>query len=226
MRIKKNNLLREELTKNDIKNDQAKKGADFLIITTAIEVAAKENVKIVGEDIDLLVLLTQLAPHKDNIFYAKAGRGAVSEEIYSINSLKSPHLKHVIDFLHIFTGCDTTSCFFRQGKNKLMKVFAKDIDLVEFCRTLYNPNANRAEITACGNKIFARMYSNDKNITDLNDFRFLNCVKSSSRSSFKLENLPSTEGAGKQHSFRTFQQLQQWLGNYKEACIRLNVYGV
>ena len=87
------------------------------------------------------------------------------------------------------------------------------MDLVEF----YNPNFNRAEIAVCGNKIIARMYSNDKNITDLNDLRFLKFVKSSSRSSFKLENLPPTEGAGKQHSFRTFQQLQQWLDNYKEA---------
>ena len=49
MTIKKMiDLLREELTKNDIKNDQAEEDADLLIITTAIEVAAKENVKIVG----------------------------------------------------------------------------------------------------------------------------------------------------------------------------------
>ena len=61
------------------------------------------------------------------------------------------------------------------------------------------------------------MYNNDKNITDLNDLRFVNFKKSSSRSSFKLENLPPTEDAGKQHSFCTFQQLQQWWGNYKEA---------
>ena len=84
------------------------------------------------------------------------------------------------------------------------------------CQTFYNPNANRAALAACGNKIIARMYNNDKNITDLNDLRFVN-FKKSSRSSFKLENLPSTEGARKQHSFRTFQQLRQWLGNYKEA---------
>ena len=51
-------MLREELTKNNIKNDQSKEDADLLIINIAIEVAAKENVKIVGEDIDLLVLLT------------------------------------------------------------------------------------------------------------------------------------------------------------------------
>ena len=113
-------------------------------------------------------------------------------------------MKHVIALLHIFTGCDTTSCFFRQEKNKLKKVFAKDMDLVEFCRTFYNLNANRAKIAACGNTIIARMYSNDKNIADFNDLRFINFVKSSSRSSFKLENLSLTEGAGKQHSFRTF----------------------
>ena len=56
------------------------------------------------------------------------------------------------------------------------------------------------------------MYSNNKDITDLNDSRFVNFAKSSSRSSFTLENLPPTEG--KQHLFRTFQQLQQYLGNY------------
>ena len=160
-------LLREELTKNDIKNDQAEENADLLIITTAIEVAAKENVKIVGEDIDLLVILTQLAPQKENIFYGKASRGAVPEEIYSINSFKYPSLKHVIAFLHIFTGCDTTSCFFRQGKNKLIKIFSNNPDLVELCQTFYNPNANRAEPAACGNKIIARMCNNDKNITNL-----------------------------------------------------------
>ena len=115
MTIKKKliDLLREELTKNDIKNDQAEEDVFLLIINTAIEVADKENIKIVGEDIDLLVLLIQLTPHKEKIFYAKASRGAVPEEIYSINSFKSPLLKHIIAFLHIFTSCDTISCLFR-----------------------------------------------------------------------------------------------------------------
>ena len=87
----------------------------------------------------------------------------------------------------------------------------------KLCQTFYNPNANRAELAACGNKIIARMYNNDKTITDLNDLIFVNFKKSPSRSSFKLENLPPTEGAGKQLSFRTFQQLQQWLGNYGDG---------
>ena len=84
------------------------------------------------------------------------------------------------------------------------------------CQIFYNPNANRDELAANGNKIIARMCSNDKNITYLNDLRFLNFKRSSSRSCFKLGNLPPTGGAGKQYSFRTFHQLQQRLGNYKE----------
>ena len=39
-------LLREELSKNDIKNDEAEEDADFLIITTAIEVAAKKMLRL------------------------------------------------------------------------------------------------------------------------------------------------------------------------------------
>lgn len=50
----------------------------------------------------------------------------------------------------------------------------------------------------------------------LNALRYLLLRKSSIKSSFKLDNLPSTGGASAEYSNRTHLQIQQWLGNSKD----------
>ena len=63
-------LLSVELEKIGCNIVTASEDADRLIITTAIDLQRQNNiVRIIGEDADLLVLLTQLAPTNNNIYY-------------------------------------------------------------------------------------------------------------------------------------------------------------
>lgn len=49
----------------------------------------------------------------------------------------------------------------------------------------------------------------------MNELRFIKYQSLQIKSSFKLEKLPPTEGAAKEHSLRSYWQLQSWLGNKK-----------
>lgn len=71
----------------DIDIVQALEDADVLIINTAKSKASEfDSVTIIGEDIDLLVLLTALASSHDNIYFQKSGRGNAPCVFYSSNS--------------------------------------------------------------------------------------------------------------------------------------------
>lgn len=78
--------LREEFNAAGIRSRQAEEDADVLIVKTATELSASEekNVVIVGEDVDLLVILTQLAFENPRVFYLKPSRGKVPQKVFII----------------------------------------------------------------------------------------------------------------------------------------------
>ena len=127
--------------------------------------------------------------------------------IYENKSLKYLEVEKFIGFLHAFTGCDTTSCFFKQGKNKLIKTLANDAVLQEKAKHFYNPHVNPDVLTASANHIVNRIYSIKKNKKSLHEQRFFNFQKSALKGSLKLENLSPTEGATKQLAYRSYLQL-------------------
>ena len=126
-------MLRPKLEEEGYRVKQAHEDADTLIVSTAVDMAKhNEVVAIVGEDTDLLVLLTALAPPSSNIFLLKPGKGATGNTIYSPSNFKlSQGVKENILFLHAFSGCDSTSALYMQGKMKFAKLMEKDSDLVQ-----------------------------------------------------------------------------------------------
>ena len=63
----------------------APEGADRVIVLTAIENAridTEATVIIVGEDIDSLVIFSQLANNMKNIYFREEGKGAKPHEFY------------------------------------------------------------------------------------------------------------------------------------------------
>ena len=83
---------------------QAHKDTDTLIVNTAIEETSNSNsVTIVGEDVDLLVILTELAESKQNIFFLKQGRGKTETKLYIQASIKyeSDIKDHILFFTRI-----------------------------------------------------------------------------------------------------------------------------
>ncbi|CAH1108898.1 unnamed protein product [Psylliodes chrysocephalus] len=91
-------MLKVHLEKNKILTLQAEEDADKLIVIVAISIfSSYEVVKIVGEDIDLLVLLCGLSRDggdyvfpsnrpNNNILFVKCGRGKNPDVTYLTNS--------------------------------------------------------------------------------------------------------------------------------------------
>ncbi|GBL75983.1 hypothetical protein AVEN_120280-1 [Araneus ventricosus] len=102
---------------------QTEEYADYLIIKSALEIEKKSQcLVVVGEDIDLLVIMT-LSTNSENIFFLKPGIGEAGDALYCAATLNiAPHIRDNISFLHAFSGCDSISALFRQGKKTFMNV--------------------------------------------------------------------------------------------------------
>ena len=148
----------------------------------------------------------------------KKGKGRDVDRWYSNNSFKHLELSKYVAFLHAVSGCDTVSSLYKQGKNKLVKVFNSNHAYLQLLDVFYQKNAPRDEIAKNMYKIISLLYSNKINVK-LNEHRYEHFKRSTSRASFKLENLPPTEGAAKQHAYRVYFQLQQWLGNENDVTL-------
>ena len=183
-----------------------------MIVQTSIDASAfEDNVVIVGEDIDLLVILSQLAPTVENIYFLKPGKGKTCEKMYTANSLSYPKLQNLIALMHAFTGCDTTSAFYNQGKMKIIKTLLSNSELVDKVEVFNTANAAKNDIISVRNYMIMALYGAKKNCHSLNEYRY-NCFKKCTfKNSFKLENLPPTESATAQHSLRVYYQVQQRL---------------
>lgn len=224
----KNKLIKKIISKFNVSNlnlqcQQAEEDADRLIVLTAITTAKHKNmisplktvkVVIIGQDIDLLVLLCQLNTENCNIFFCKVGAGNVEDMYFDSNSYL--HEKRFVAFVHCFSGCDTTSAFAGKGKITAVKSLVSNKNFMELANVFYDTNANPDVIAGNGCKLVASLYGKKPNVS-LNELRYLNYQSLQVKSTFKLEKLPPTEGAAKQHSFRTYCQLQSWLGNKKNA---------
>src|SRR3978361_1380328 len=104
----------------------------------------------------------------------------------------------------------------KQGKNKLLKAFNDRPDLVYLVDIFYESNADRDMIANNGYKIISLLYSK-KRTGSLNSHRYQQFVRCSARATFQFQNIPPTEGAAKQHIYRSYLQLQKWMGNDCDA---------
>ena len=134
--------------------------------------------------------------------------------MYSSNSFKYVDVRELILFLNVFTGCDTTSCFYKQGKNKLIRILSNNSELQKLAKMFYNPNACVQSIGENGIELAAALYRTKNEKNNLSNLRFLHFQKSTLKKIFKLESLPPTDGAARQHALRVFYQIQLWLGCY------------
>lgn len=196
---------------------QALEDADTLIINTALDMSNKfGSVVIVGEDIDLLVILTGLCKSENNIYFLKQGKGKAGNILYSpAASNLDPAVKENILFLHAFSGCDTTSAIYRQGKMKFLKVLRNQPSLKTAIYCFKDPNATPESITKAGIQFLMALYGAKSDDTSLHTYRHQFFAQSITKSLFNLASLPPTEDAARMHSFRTYLQAQKWYGNEK-----------
>ncbi|GBM62027.1 hypothetical protein AVEN_220954-1 [Araneus ventricosus] len=102
-------MLSQKLKGADIFVKQANNDADVLIIETSLEKFNTNTTILVGEDVDLLIILTARTPTDRIIYFFKSGKDQIETKMYSSQSLTSyPKCQAHILFLHAITGCDTT----------------------------------------------------------------------------------------------------------------------
>ena len=107
--------------------------------------------------------------------------------MYSTQSFSEKSLIDLIAFIHAFSGCDTTSAFFRQGKLKLISTLLKDEDLTQDAMIFNSSNADSVQIIKTGFKIIASLYCGSEwKSVSLNTLRYLCFKKFSKQKTFNL----------------------------------------
>ncbi|KAF0711628.1 Uncharacterized protein FWK35_00035130 [Aphis craccivora] len=136
-------ILSEKLTTANIFVKQANNDADVLIIETALEQSNTNKTIVVGEDVDLLIILISRTPIDNMIYFLKPGKGQTETKIYSSQSLTSYSKcqAHIL-FLHAITGCDTTSALYQRGKTKVFQSFEKCQDLFDCAEVFKKINSS------------------------------------------------------------------------------------
>jgi hypothetical protein len=118
-------------------------------------------------------------------------------------------------FLHAITGCDTTSALFKKSKVKGLSILEKNKSLRETVAVFSEENADHHAIAAAGEKFLLALYG-AKTSQTLDDYRYFYynrlIGKQKLHSRFNLAVLPPTTAAAANHSFRTYIQVQQWMG--------------
>ncbi|XP_028418322.1 uncharacterized protein LOC114543611 [Dendronephthya gigantea] len=203
----------------EIEVKQAVADADALIVRTAIDLSTNNNVVVVGTDVDLLILLIQLSKKDNQLYLYKQGAGKCPDKVFSIRDVQK-HLTEVsssLFFLHAMTGCDTTSALYRQGKKKAFNLLQKNEELRREVVSVFNdPTSSPDSVSSAGEKFLLALYSAPKSTTSLNDHRHKRFMKAVANcpvnNQMQLAALPPTSAAAKEHSFRVYHQVQQWLG--------------
>lgn len=208
-------MLTERFEGTDFETRVAKEDADLLIVETALEESVKpenDNVIIIGQDVDLLVILHELGFQKNNVYFKKIGDTKNPDKIYSSHCFKYENLSGIVGFLHAFSGCDTTSSFYYHPKNSIAKVINDNQDLIAQAQKFYYANSSHDTLASAGKQIISKIYSAESITEDMAELRFNLYKKTHMNPGFKLESLPPTSSAAKCHSLRAFLQVQQWFG--------------
>lgn len=213
-------IMRTEFERQGIEFHQSQEDADADIVRTALSKSPSfHQVFIIGEDVDLLVLLNGLSSGETNVYFQKGSRDGSACIQYTASSFKCGEMqvpRGMILFLHAISGCDTTSALFWQGKMKWCNLLKKKPDWIDLASIFLNPNSNKEEVGNAGEKILMNLYGGDKGT--LNTLRYSAFVKSAVTVKVNLARLPPTTEAAKYHSWRTYHQVQKWLGIDKDPC--------
>ncbi|KAG1715034.1 hypothetical protein GQR58_000608 [Nymphon striatum] len=207
--------LHEKMLMSGIRVKQAEADADTLIVSTAIAVTESEeqSVVVVGTDTDLLVMLVARATTTTDLYMLCRGNPITVFNIHEIQHAIGDTRYHLM-FLHAVTGCDTVSAIYRQGKRKAFNMvhIKREYDLLEM---FTNNGSTHDEVKRAGETFVLKLYG-ASNYESLDKYRHIAYKRAIGRcslsSSFQLASLPPTSAAAKQHSYRTYHTVQEWMG--------------
>ncbi|KAJ8894332.1 hypothetical protein PR048_006957 [Dryococelus australis] len=170
-------LLVETLTAREIEVSTATGDTDGGIVRCGLnKVTSHSSVVVIGDDVDLLVLLTALTPPDRN-------------ELTFSGSIM---------FIHSFTECDTTCAIFNKIKLSILKCFVKiPNETKAIADIFYDPTSTPDAVAQSGEEMLFTMYQAPPSERDLNNHRYNSFVKSSTKVKANLASLPQTQGVTK-----------------------------
>ena len=123
-----------------------------------------QSVTVVAEDTDIFVLLLHhweqgMAP----VYLQREGRKAKNEvmKLYSVEDaceIITPAQKDNLLFIHAWTGCDTTSACYGQGKVKLYKKLPISVKIQKLARIISCRTSTKGEIGDAGVCLFCVLF--------------------------------------------------------------------
>ena len=125
--------------------------------------------------------------------------------------------KQKLLFLHAITGCgNITSALYRQGKKRAFWLLMSNDDLPGYEVKVFNSETlSFAEVSATGKQFVLALYEGQR-LATLDEYRYYahnrNIASKSIGATFTLAALPPTSSVARQHSLRTYWQVQQLLG--------------
>ncbi|GBM65947.1 hypothetical protein AVEN_152163-1 [Araneus ventricosus] len=185
-------LLKKLLQKANVTIKQVVEDEDVLIVETAVSVKSPcDNIFVVGENIDFLVLLTGLAPMKENLYFRKCGKGRTPDVLNSTTSFKFKFSRMIL-FIHAFSGCDTTSALFGHRKTKFCSLLEKNRHLEEKIQVFFNSEATIDQVAKAGETFLIHLYGGNPRTSacDLNHLHYTLFTQSATKARSALARLP------------------------------------
>ncbi|KAJ8871917.1 hypothetical protein PR048_028257 [Dryococelus australis] len=147
-------MMIDKFSSADITRKQSKEDPDTLIVNTTLSLAPSNvTVIVVGEDVDLLVILIDLC-RAGNFFFLKPGKHTVSPATFSPTNAASSTVAENILFLHAMSGCDTTSA---------------NPHIADVVKVFKDSNATQEMVAAAGERFLVSLYGySGTNVPSLN----------------------------------------------------------
>ena len=188
--------------------------ADTTIVTCALQFATQGNgVIIVADDTDIMVLLIHHWNTNMADVYLQSNAKKSQKKIWKIRDLVATLggvIKAQLLFVHAWSGCDTTSATFGQGKTTLLKKIKESNKLQQISYLMNNADASPEQIGKAGIQVFIIMCGGKQGDT-LNTLRYIKFMEMvSSGTTLDPQKLPPTERAAYYHSLRVRLQVIIW----------------
>ncbi|CAG9820817.1 unnamed protein product [Phaedon cochleariae] len=153
-----------------------------------------------------------------NVFFLKPRRGRTPEHLYSPTSFKYEEsvATHIL-LLHAISGCDTSSSLFNIGKAKFVNALQKAPKIGTSLELFKKQDVDEQVLAKAGERLLIAVYGGGEDVRSLNELRFKCFTKSVSKAKFNLATLPPTTEAAEQHIYRSYLQVQMWLGYELDA---------
>ena len=214
-------MLMKGMKDNGHNVHQSDSDADTIIVEKALTLlTAGHNTVVVSDDTDILVLLIHncdgLNLRRDTQLYflspatRKSKLGIKVFRIFDIMESVGLEIVKNILFIHAWSGCDTTSATYGQGKVALLKHIRNKPEVRLMSQQFYSIDASPVDIATIGEKLFILLYAGE--VGKLNELRYRRYMSAvaSSNVVVRPEKLPPTESAARYHALRVHLQVLQW----------------